>query len=243
MEKTQWKWNPIKQDGPCLFSSFLAHTFLKEFETHIETLNACWLFVNGPHSIWLAPNLTRNVAKFHLLHPSPGSSTGLMCLKLPRCRARSQPAHDRCGCWEIRELGCKKKTLIPQPSPPNSYSTGYRRGAHGLAWKVHPLVLISEPHVDRVTNSSQPNTIQLVLQTFLCNMAPVVQLQCQILASRAPAPSRAAARSTEAPVMPWQRWIGSIRRPKVTTSWRQDLNIFYGFNLVSSKKSLIQSSK
>ena len=82
-----------------------------------------------------------------------------------------------------------------------------------------------------------------VLQTFLCNMAPVVQLQCQILVSRAPAPSTAAARSTEAPEMPWQRWIGSIHRPKVTTSWRQELNIFYGFNLVSSKKSLIQSTK
>ena len=67
-----------------------------------------------------------------------------------------------------------------------------------------------------------------VFQTFLCNMAPVVQLQCQILVSRAPAPSTAAARSTEAPEMPWQRWIGSIHRPKVTTSWRQELNIFYG---------------
>ena len=83
---------------------------------HIGTLNSCWLLVNVPHSIWLAPQPHKNVAKFHLLHPSPGSSTGPMCLKLHRCRARSQPVRDSCGCWVISMNSVvKKPTLIPQP--------------------------------------------------------------------------------------------------------------------------------
>ena len=105
-ENAKWRKNNENEIGsnkmaPVSFHHFSLIPFLTKFETHFKTLSSCWLFVNVPHSIWLAPHLTRNVAKFHLLHPSPGSSTGLMCLKLRRCRARSQPAHDSCGCWVI----------------------------------------------------------------------------------------------------------------------------------------------
>ena len=64
----------------------------RNFKLLLTLCECTSLYLRGPH-------LTRNVAKFPELHPSPGSSTGLMCLKLPRCRARSQPAHDSCGCW------------------------------------------------------------------------------------------------------------------------------------------------
>ena len=181
--------------------------------------------VNVPHSIRLAPHLTRNVAKFHLLHPSPGSSTGPMCLKLPRCRARSQPVRDSCGCWG------KTTTLIPQLKQlQHRQQSISQRGlwTQVLHETIHPSVLDFRAALRQGYKLLPTKFFSQVLQTFICNMAPVVQLQCRILASRAPAPSTAAARSTEAPEMPWQRWIGSIHRPKVKTSWRQELNIFYG---------------
>ena len=181
-----------------------------------------WMYLTLSDS---PPHLTRNVAKFHLLHPSPGSSTGPMCLKLPRCRARSQPVRGSCGCWG------KTTTLIPQlkqlqhrqqPISQREFMNS------SLAWKS-PSFGFDFRAAPRQGYKFLPTKIfSQVLLTFLCNMAPVGRLQCQILVSRAPAPSTAAARSTEAPEMPWQRWIGPIHRPKVTTSWRQELNIFYG---------------
>ena len=93
------------------------------------------------------PHLTRNAAKVHRLHPSPGSSTGLMCLKLPRCRARSQPAHDSCGCWRetTTTTTTTTTTLIPQLKQLQHRQQSI---SHRGSWtqvlheKVHPSVLI-----------------------------------------------------------------------------------------------------
>ena len=142
--------------APASLSLFItSHSYLFEivWNTHrnfkllLTLRERTSLYLRGPHP-------TRNVAKFHLLHPSPGSYTGLMCLKLPRCRARSQPAHDSCGCWG------KTTTLIPQAKQLQRRQQSISQRGSGtqvLHEKVHPSVLISELHLDRITNSSQPN--------------------------------------------------------------------------------------
>ena len=104
-EKTKWRENSESEIGSNeIFSSRLTHSNTHRNFELLLTLRACTsLYLTRP------PHLTRNVAKFHLLHPSPGSSTGPMCLKLPRCRARSQPAHDSCGSWVISMNSVVKK--------------------------------------------------------------------------------------------------------------------------------------